>query len=362
MKLLVLAQTPPPVHGQSLAVEALLEHLVTERDFEVFHVNLRVSRSAADVGRARVGKFFLALAGCVRVWLLFLHHGRMPIYYVPAPGRRTPLYRDWLVLALCRPFARALIFHWHGVGLGQWLLERATPVERWLTQWLLGRADLAVVQAEALRADAEVLRPLRCVVVRNGMRDPAGDFQRDSPAHVPLRVLFIGLGCETKGLFDTLAGVARANARGTPCCLTAAGSFASRKDEANFNEQATALGDGVARHLGFVSDDERRRLFRESDVICVPTYYPHEGNPVVLLEALAFDLPIITTRWRAIPEYMPEAHVRYVPARSPDEIALHLAATARGKAPRGVLRRHYLERFTADLHFRALTAALRSVR
>ena len=37
-------------------------------------------------------------------------------YYVPAPGKRVALYRDWLVMFICRPFFSGVILHWHAVA------------------------------------------------------------------------------------------------------------------------------------------------------------------------------------------------------------------------------------------------------
>ena len=50
-------------------------------------------------------------------------------YYVPAPGKRVALYRDWLVMLLCRPFFKNIILHWHAAGLAKWL-ETSTKSAR----------------------------------------------------------------------------------------------------------------------------------------------------------------------------------------------------------------------------------------
>lgn len=361
MKLLVLAQIPPPAHGQSLAVRALLEHLRAQADWEVHHVNLPLSRDAGDIGRWRVGKIFAALAAAFRVWGRFLRHGRMPIYYVPAPAKRSALYRDWLLLALCRPFARAVVFHWHGVGLGAWLDAPSHRCERWLSRRLLGGVALAIAQAEAGREDCARLFPRRCVVIRNGVLDALGRLAPKPAFPQPCRVLFLGLGTREKGLFDALEAVALANAAEPGAFrFTAAGAFASADEEREFRERAAQLG-AAARHAGFVTEAERNALLRESDIFCFPSYYPHEGQPAVLLEALAHDLAIVTTRWRGIPENLPARFVYFAAPRAPAEIAAQLRAAHAAGPPHGALREHYLEHFTQARHLALVEAALRSV-
>lgn len=360
MKLLILAQTPPPVHGQSLAVRDLLGALRATPGADIHHVELRLSRDNADIGRWRPGKFLAVLSAGGRAVATFLRHGRMPLYYVPAPGKRGALYRDWLLMLICRPFSRGLILHWHAVGLGAWLRDHATPPERWLTRIFLGRATLAVVQAEAGRDDASALGARRCVVVPNGVPPTARAKQRENFSGPVLEVLFMGLGCAEKGLFDALAGVHAANLAGLRCRLTAIGPFASVGDEAAF-AAAPATQAGQARHLGFVSAAARDQLLADSDVFCFPSYYPHEGQPAALLEALAHDLPIVATRWRGIPENLPDRHVHLVEIRSPAAIAAALAAVRAEGPPRGALRAHHALHFTKELHHARLLAALATV-
>jgi hypothetical protein len=100
-------------------------------------------------------------------------HGCDTLYYVLAPPeKRGALYRDWVLMLLCRPFFRRTVLHWRAPGLGEWLATRACGVERWATRFLLGHCDLALVLADALRADAETLQARHIAVVPNGIPDP----------------------------------------------------------------------------------------------------------------------------------------------------------------------------------------------
>ncbi|MSU23202.1 MAG: glycosyltransferase [Opitutus sp.] len=360
MKLLVLAQTPPPVHGQSLMVQTLVDGLPAH-GLALHHVNLRLSHDAADIGRWRAGKIWATLAGALHALAGRFRHGCDTLYYIPAPGKRGALYRDWLVMLLCRPFFKRLVLHWHATGLTAWLETEGTAVERAITRALLGRADLALALADELRVDAAYLTARRIAVVLNGLADPG-----PSPAHHPPRapgerseVLFLGLGSGSKGLFDTLAALALALPREPGAFrLTIAGGFASAEDEREFHSRAAALGEAV-RHAGFANDAQKHALLARADLLCFPTSYAHEGQPLVLIEALAHNLPIITTRWRAIPGMLPASGgVRFVAAGQPAQIAdAMFELRARGR-PDDALRQHYLAHFTRERHLAALAAAL----
>jgi len=361
MKLLVLAQTPPPLHGQSVMVRTLVAGLPAH-GIELYHVNLRLSRDAADIGRWRPGKLFAILGACGRALGARFRHGCDTLYYIPAPAKRGALYRDWLVMLLCRPFFRRLVLHWHAAGLGEWLATRATPLERWLAQLLLGRADLALVLGEVLRADAAVLRPRQVTVVRNGIPDPCPGFER-TPAPVAgprtRTALFVGLGIAGKGVFDAVRAIHLANQTAGPdrWRLVVAGDLPDPAEAAELRDHAQR-SDGSLVLAGFVSGATKHELFAGADVLVFPTYYPAETQGLVVAEALAYDLPLIVTDWRAVAENLPEHHVQRVPVRAPAEIASALARIAALPPPDGRLRAWFLAHYAVERHLAAVAAAL----
>src|SRR5881628_20235 len=118
MKLLVFAHTPPPHHGQSYMVELMLNGFGGDRlrkdrkvaasgcelGIECFHVNCRLSDKLQDIGDFRLSKFWRLLGYCLQsIWYRY-RYGIENLYYIPAPGKRSAIYRDWVVMLLCRPF------------------------------------------------------------------------------------------------------------------------------------------------------------------------------------------------------------------------------------------------------------------
>lgn len=355
MKLLVLAQTPPPVHGQSLMVRSLVEGLPAH-GIGVHHVNLGLSRDAADIGRWRWGKIAAVLDTCLHTVIARFQHGCDTLYYVPAPGKRGALYRDWVVLLLCRPFLKKLVFHWHAAGLGEWLATRATAPERWLTRRLLGHADLSLVLSESLHRDAAALAPKNIVVVPNGIADAASGERPVRRPDAPFQVLFLGLCSEEKGLFGAAEAVLAA---GPGFTLVAAGAFPEAATRERFGALC-AKHPAALSYAGPVHGAGKMKLFGESSCLCLPTRYPAEGQPLVLLEAMAHDLPVIATRWRGIPDTLPLEAGLVEPG---DLAALTQALLQLRENPpaAGAFRRHYLAHFTEEKHLAALAAALRTL-
>jgi glycosyltransferase involved in cell wall biosynthesis len=287
------------------------------------------------------------------------------------------------------------MFHWHAVGLGEWVENNATGLERAVTHWLFDRADLAVVLSRFNQPDAARFQPRAVEVVANGIADPCPDFAKaiaprrmartDARRQLSLghslsapdrarasgdpercRVLFLGHCSRDKGLFDALAGVEAANrqlaAQSSPLRfhLTVIGGYVDADTRIEFERMIGAPGRREwIEYLGRVSDDAKWRAFREADIFCFPTYFAWEGQPANVIEAMAFGLPVVTTRWRAIPELLPENYTGLVDPRSPDQVAAALVnALTEDGAPH---RMTFEKRFTLERHLDTLATALTKV-
>jgi glycosyltransferase involved in cell wall biosynthesis len=407
MKLLVFAHTPPPHHGQSYMVELMLKNFGGDRrggkngpgrpaGIECYHVNARFSHTLEDIGEFQGAKLFLILYFCLQAIWCRLRYGVTNFYYVPAPGKRVAVYRDWLVMFLCRPFFNRIILHWHAAGLAKWLETSVQMRTRSLTYACFKQADLSIVISRYNVADAEKLRPKKIRVVSNGIPDPCADYaQTILPrrlARLNLRtqwaagatpapegfskaggeprifkVLFLAHGSREKGLFAAAEAVSLANAtlafRHSPLRLKlfAAGSFVTTEEKLEFDRLSLRPEfSGALEHLGFVSGGEKDRILREADVFCFPTLYLGENQPVNLIEAMAYGLPIVTTRWRSVPEMFPPDYLGLVDDQAPDRIAdalLKLMTSGLGRQ----LRENFLNQFTLGRHLASLAAAIREV-
>jgi glycosyltransferase involved in cell wall biosynthesis len=325
---------------------------------DCYHVDARYSSDNADVGGVRWGKVILAFRYSLQaIWWRF-RWGVKNIYYIPAFPARAPIYRDWIVLSLCRPFFKRIVYHWHAVGLGEWLTREARPWERRISERVCSKPDLSIVLRPFNRTDAELLESKHVEVVANGIPDPCPDFERTvlprrlarvavrqkllagealdpgellqagADARV-FRLLFVSLCYSGKGLFDTVEALALAHRQlqRSPLRvqLTVAGEFWIEAEQAEFERRIAqpdlqAEGRPLVDYCGFVAGAEKYRLFVESDCLCFPTYMA-ESFGLVLVEGMAFGLPLITTKWRNIPEMLPPGPPGIVEPKSPEQIA-----------------------------------------
>jgi glycosyltransferase involved in cell wall biosynthesis len=164
-------------------------------------------------------------------------------------------------------------------------------------------------------------------------------------------------------LFDTLEAVALLRAKlaraNSPMRvhLVVAGKFPQAREQMEFEERiakpdlngpsSPGKQERVVDYRGFVAGADKDRLMRESDCLCFPTYYPIEGHPVTVVEALAYGLEVVTTRWRAMPEFFDPDYGGLVEPRAPEQLAIALEQSMR-KDPSARLREIFLEKFTLE--------------
>jgi glycosyltransferase involved in cell wall biosynthesis len=119
---------------------------------------------------------------------------------------------------------------------------------------------------------------------------------RENPA--PFEILFVGRLAPVKGPFILVAALRRLVRQGRSARLRFAGDGPERAAL-----ERNVLEHGLNQHVifeGWQNADGVRALYRQADLFALPSFA--EGIPVVLMEAMAMEIPCVTTRITGIPE------------------------------------------------------------
>jgi len=140
----------------------------------------------------------------------------------------------------------------------------------------------------------------RLRVVHCGVDPSEYDPDRQSAelAGLGFRILYVGRLVPFKGQAILLEALAALRAGGVDASLTVIGEGPSRRAlEARTAELGLA---GAVSFEGAVGQDEIRAHYAAADAFCLPSFA--EGVPVVLMEAMAMRLPVVTSRIMGISE------------------------------------------------------------
>jgi glycosyltransferase involved in cell wall biosynthesis len=364
-----------------------------QRGIECYHVNARLSKNMEDVGGVRFAKLFLLVGHCLQaIWCRF-RYGATTLYYVPAPGKPAALYRDWMVMGLCRPFFKRIVFHWHATSLAKWLETRTSRAARGLTYRLMGEADLSIVLSKFNRFSAEKIWPRRIAVVANGIPDPCPQFETavlprrlarlgarkkitsgaaltqtesEQAGADPktVRVLFLAHCTSDKGLFDAIHATLLANdqlrEQHSPLTLRleVAGSFQTAEEKREFDRLRSMPGGHAIHYLGFLQASSKAQALLEADLLCFPSHW--ENQPVSVIEALTFGLPPVISRLPSVQEMLPAGYAGVADLKNAEQIAEALLQTINYGDFSG-LRRHFVEHFTDNSFYTHLAAELQAL-
>ncbi|AFZ44692.1 glycosyl transferase group 1 [Halothece sp. PCC 7418] len=168
----------------------------------------------------------------------------------------------------------------------------------------------------------------------------------------PLKILSIGRFCEKKGFPDLLAACAHLSLAGVPftCKIVGFGplqeALALQIKDFNLQDQVTLVGK--------LTQDQVIEQYRQADVFVLPCQVTGDGDrdgiPNVLIEAMAMELPVISTRISGITELIVSGENGIlVPEKDPSAIAqaliqLHPDPKKRselGRAGRQTVREHF---------------------
>lgn len=291
-RVLVVGPLPPPYHGGSVATRFVLESGL-QREWRIAHLDTTDRRGLDNLGRLEAANVLLAMKHATGL-LRLLATARPDVVYVPIAQNTLGLLRDATFVLPALAARRRVVLHVHGSGLRAYH-DAAGPAMRRLLRAMLGGARRVIVLGERLRPMLDgLVEGDRIAVLPNGADDPFGGAPDRSSRTGPVRILYLGNLIRTKGFLDVMEAVGILRRKDLPVELHLAGDFLSDADRRAAADLGAALGSAVTFH-GVVTGTAKTELLRSADLFCFPSYYPNEGHPYVVVEAMAAGLPVVAT-------------------------------------------------------------------
>lgn len=228
------------------------------------------------------------------------------------------LLRDIPLVLATRRLCPAIVLHFHG-SMCDTLGRPGRRLFTWASVWLVQHCSAVLLLS---REEVEQWRrwapSARFELVRNPFVAPleACQHTRSVKQNDIPTVLFVGRLEPQKGILDLLNAFAVVW-RAERCRLMLVGSG----DVDRVRRMAAEAGMmGSVQIAGYLSGDSIWAAYAGADVFVLPSH--REGLPTVILEAMSFGLPVVTTRIRGAADLLDdERNALFVPVGDPGSLA-----------------------------------------
>jgi glycosyltransferase involved in cell wall biosynthesis len=370
--IVVVGQSPKLASGQAKMIGYLLDYRFEEH--ELIHLPMNFSGRLKEMGRPGLRKAIHLCEIILKLWwvaiVLRCKNRGSVLYFPPAGPHLVPVVRDLALLGATRFLFERTVFHFHAAGLGEFR-EKLPLVLRGFYDWAYRSPDLAIATATSGLTDGLAQGAKANVVVYNGVPEMPEGARRLRPLPPPVvRLLFVGLLCEDKGIFVFLESLSRLKERRIDFDAQLIGSFST--ENISKRAQDFVRESGISSQVEFLGELHGEALvqaYLDADVFCFPSFFAAESFGLVCVEAMRAGLPVVATSWRGIPEVVEDGKTGFiVPPRTVDPLVEALASLILNSNLRAEFgrrgRERYLSHFTVTRFCsemdRAFSCAIRS--
>jgi glycosyltransferase involved in cell wall biosynthesis len=297
-RILAVGTLTSQVSGTSVNLSSLVDNLSQRDDVAFTFVNTELQRRGPLGAIERMARTLWAVFRAAR-------HADVVTFHMNEPQKGIPI---WLIARLWR---KPFVVRWFG-GVdyrthGSWHRRAAA-------RFMLQRADVNLIQTKRLvRESLEDGSPCS-LWFSNSRPMPELPPEPDDRDAICRRFMFAGHVKPAKGIFQLIEAGERLSEDVT---VDVYGQFFPGCTESDFE------GLQRVRYRGAIPPSEVVSVMREHDALVLPTFFPGEGYPGVVIEAYFAGIPVICSDWMSIPEIVDGRRGILVPPKDAD--ALYVA-------------------------------------
>lgn len=288
-----------------------------------------------DIGNLPVNPFLKKISYLIIILNYFFRYAlcRYTRLYITTSESRLGFYRDYLMIGIADLFKSKIIAHYYGGSLTR-LFAELNQKEMLFFHKMLEKVSTIIVEGEYMKTQflENTNVGSKLFVVPNGLPKECGGMfeQKRFKEGDVFTVLYLSNLIFTKGYFYVLEAIndlVNKDHLNVKCIF--AGSFIQtnddpyspnkrKKDFFNYIDKH-GLSDAVSYKKGLYGDD-KDFAFRTSYAFVLPSFYIDEGQPVSILEAMAYGCVPIVTPYRHIPMMINMDNGCFVDPQSSDSI------------------------------------------
>lgn len=342
---------PPPVHGAAMMGKYIHDSELINEKFECHYINPSLSTSVANVGKVSIGKIVFMVKNIINIIRKVKNIIPDLCYYTPTADG-WGIYRDLIVLSLLKWQKQKIVLHMHNKGVRNF--SNKHRFARWAYRRIFKNTHVILLAKELYPDIQKYVIEKNIYYCPNGMPQTNLDGYERTSVHTPYTFLFLSNMIETKGVVEVLKACSILKSKGVKYVCNFVGKWSTVSKE-RFEGLIKELGvESYVSYLGAKYNEDKISELRNADSLVFPTYYPGECFPLVLIEAMEYGLPCISTFEGGIPSLIDDGETGFLVQSKDTEALADKMLWLIEHQEEGLLmgkkgRNRFLENFTLDI-------------
>jgi len=306
-KILLILSVPPPFGGGELRAKLMADYFAKEDDFLVIE-NSNKSKNKSNQGKLLISNVVINIGYILRnIWTII--KVRPTVVYLSIPKKFIPLLKIVPVLMFTKLFGGKIIGELAGRNF--YFLEQK-GISYKLGLYIIKKFDSIRILGNTVDKTLSKYGLSSNTVLDNGVDIPN---QKDNKVKTlrnqKLRLGFVGALHKNKGIFILVEIAKNLVDQGVDFELIIAGEWENSDDKLKVEKLLNEYQlHQKVKFLGLIHNEDKWNFYKGLDVFLLPSY--NEGQPLVLIEAMAFGIPVVCSGVGAIPDTVISGHNGFI--------------------------------------------------
>jgi len=292
-KILFILHLPPPIHGAAMLGQFIVDSDIINSTYETKYINLGTTKTFKERKRvtfSKISHFFKLIKSCFSTYRSY----KPDLVYITLTSNGMGFYKDALLVFMLKLLGAKLVYHFHNKGIKN---HQHKFLDNILYKCVLKNADI-VLGSKYIYPDIQKYVDLNIVqYCHNGIPKVEHPIKERvlKSENSPTNILFLSNLIESKGVYTLVDACRHLSDRNLNFQCTFVGSEGDIKaEELRDKIEYLGLKDKV-HYAGKKYNKEKHEAFENVHIFAFPTHYPNECFPLVLLEAMQYSLPLLST-------------------------------------------------------------------